>query len=70
MDEVGELRFEQIAEATPVDLTPLAVMHANMSFFHTKARELLATIMAMPLSADVDAAQLQAWAGAPIIGYA
>ena len=47
-------RFEQIAQATPADLTPLAVMHDNMRFFRTKARELLAAIMAVPLGADAD----------------
>ena len=52
-------RFEAITEATDADLTPLAVMHDNMAFFRRKAREVLATIMALPtLSRDeVDATQ-------------
>jgi hypothetical protein len=31
-----------------------------MAFFHTKAREVLATITALPVADDVDATQLQA----------
>jgi hypothetical protein len=35
-------------------------MQDNMQFFHRKAREVLATIMAMPLGTDVNEDQLQA----------
>ena len=38
-------RYEQIADATDADLTPLAVMMENMKFFHRKAGELMAVIM-------------------------
>ena len=44
-------RYEAISEATDADLTPLAVMQANMEFFHRRAAEVMATIMAMPLGA-------------------
>jgi len=41
-------RYEQIAAATDADLAPLAVMQANMEFFHRKAAELMAVIMSLP----------------------
>ena len=53
-------RFEAIAEVTDADLRPLAVMHANMEFFHRRAAEVIATIPAMPPGANADADQLQA----------
>ena len=51
-------RFAQLEEAG--ELTAIQVMRANMEFFHYRAAEVLATIMAMPLGDDVDATQLQA----------
>ena len=55
-------RFEQIAEATDEDLTPLAVMQDNMAFFHRKAGELMAVIMQLPTLThdEVTDAQVQA----------
>ena len=55
-------RFEQIAEATDEDLTPLAVMQDNMAFFHRKAGELMAVIMQLPTLThdEVTGAQVQA----------
>ena len=54
-------RYEAIAKATDEDLTPIAVMQANMEFFHTRAAQLLATIMALPLRDEATADQLQAF---------
>ena len=51
-------RFAQLEEAG--ELTAIQVMRANMSFFNTRAAEVLATIMAMPLGEDVNADQPQA----------
>ena len=44
------------------DLTPLAVMHANMVFFHRKAGGLMAAILALPTLThdEVTDAQVQA----------
>ena len=42
------------------ELSPLDVMRANMEFFHYRAAEVLASIMAMPLGADATADQLSA----------
>ena len=47
--------YEAIAKATDEDLTPIAVMQANMEFFHHRAAQVMATILAMPLGADADA---------------
>ena len=49
-------RFAQLEEAG--DLDALTVMRANMEFFHVRAAEILATIIAMPLGDDVNADQL------------
>ena len=55
-------RFEQIANATDEDLTPLAVMAENMRFFHRKAGELMAVILSLPTLTRDEAtdAQVQA----------
>ena len=54
--------MSSIAEATDADLTPLAVMQANMEFFHRKAGELMAVIMSLPTLTRDEAtdAQVQA----------
>ena len=51
-------RFAQLEEAG--DLDALTVMRENMVFFHVRAAEILASLMALPLGEDANADQLQA----------
>ena len=62
--ETQPLRYEMLRQAG--DLDALEVMRENMHFFHIRAAEVLATIMALPLGRDAEGEQLQAlkdWAG-------
>jgi len=62
--ETQPLRYEMLRESC--DLNALEVMRENMFFFHIRAAEVLATIMATPLGADAPPDQLQLmrdWAG-------
>ena len=49
-------RFAQLEEAG--DLDALTVMRENMVFFHVRAAEILASLMALPLGEDANADQL------------
>ena len=49
-------RFAQLEEAG--DLDALTVMRENMVFFHVRAAEILASLMAWPLGEDANADQL------------
>ena len=49
-------RFVQLEEAC--DLDALTVMRENMVFFHVRAAEILASLMALPLGEDANADQL------------
>lgn len=62
--ETQPLRYEILRQAG--DLDALEVMRENMHFFHIRAAEVLATIMATPLGADSPPDQLalmKDWAG-------
>ena len=43
------------------ELSPLDVMRANMEFFHYRAAEILASVMAMPLGENATQDQLAAF---------
>ena len=50
----------QIPRLDAGELSPLDVMKSNMLFFHYRAAELMAAIMALPLGEDATADQLAA----------
>ena len=51
----------RVPELEAGTLTPMDVMRANMEFFHYRAAEIMATILAMPMSEDATADQLAAF---------